>query len=119
MARPKIQIDEQQVFKLAKLQCTNEEIAQFFNVNRDTISDRFSAVILKGREVGRTSLRRAQFKHAIKGNPTLLIWLGKQYLGQTEKLEKEKEADLINQELDFSDVPLNGDGEHRFSKFIN
>lgn len=119
MARPKIQIDEQQVFKLAKLQCTHQEIASFFNVSTDTIVRHFADIILKGREIGKTSLRRAQYKYAIKGNPTLLIWLGKQYLGQTEKIEKDTDSNLINQELDFADVPVNGDGEHRFSKFIN
>lgn len=34
--------------------------------------------------VGRSSLRRAQYQTALKGNPTLLIWMGKQYLGQKE-----------------------------------
>lgn len=30
---------------------------------------------------GRVSLRRAQLKRALAGNPTMLIWLGKQMLG--------------------------------------
>jgi len=33
------------------------------------------------------SLRRAQIKTALDGNPTMQIWLGKQYLGQHDKIE--------------------------------
>ena len=36
---------------------------------------------------GKISLRRYQFRQAEKGNASLLIWLGKQYLGQTDKQE--------------------------------
>ena len=32
-------------------------------------------------------LRKAQFDCALGGNATMLIWLGKQYLGQMEKQE--------------------------------
>ena len=34
------------------------------------------------------SLRRQQFKSAEAGNVTMQIWLGKQYLGQTDKVEE-------------------------------
>ena len=36
---------------------------------------------------GKASLRRRQYKLAEEGNPTMLIWLGKQWLGQSEKKE--------------------------------
>lgn len=36
---------------------------------------------------GRISIRRAQFQSANKGNTSMLIWLGKQYLGQKEQQE--------------------------------
>jgi hypothetical protein len=38
-------------------------------------------------EEGRMSLRRLQWKKAQEGNTTMLIWLGKQYLGQSDKQE--------------------------------
>ena len=113
--RPKADIDEQKVFKLAKLQCTHKEIAEFFNVSTDTIARRFADVILKGQEVGKTSLRRAQFKAAIKGSTAMLIWLGKQYLSQTEKVN------ITNDELmeeKISIVP-NKNGNGRFQRFYN
>lgn len=86
MARPKIEIDEEQVFKLAQMMCTHKEIAAFFDCSTDTIADRFSQVILKGHEVGRMSLRRKQWKLA-EHNAAVAIWLGKQYLGQKDKIE--------------------------------
>lgn len=39
----------------------------------------------EGRESGKASLRRMQFKAAQGGNVTMQIWLGKQYLGQQDK----------------------------------
>lgn len=118
MARPKKDIDAAEVQKLAAIQCTLAEMASFFDCDISTLSKRFSKEIAKGKEEGKISLRRLQFRHAEKSY-IMAIWLGKQYLNQTEKIEKESDSDLINQELDFTDVPLNGDGEHRFSKFVN
>ena len=42
-------------------------------------------------------MRRSQFDLAKKGNATMLIWLGKQYLGQTDKPTAE-EDDEVNME---------------------
>jgi hypothetical protein len=39
-----------------------------------------------GREHRNASVRRKQFELAMAGNPTMLVWLGKQYLGQHDKL---------------------------------
>lgn len=87
MARPKIPIDAEEVEKLAGLNCSAEEIGSFFNVSADTIQRRFAAAIKRGRAVVHTSLKRKQYKLAMDGNVTLLIWLGKQYLGQADKSE--------------------------------
>jgi hypothetical protein len=86
MARPKIEINEDEVFELAKIQCTNDEIAAVFGVSEVTIRNRFSAIVAKWREAGKKSLRRAQWEKAVKdGNVVMQIWLGKQYLGQRDK----------------------------------
>ena len=83
--RPKLDIDSEQVEKLAQIQCTNVEIAAFFGCDESTIRDRFPEQLKKGREAGKISLRRKQFQVAQGGNVSMLIWLGKQYLGQTDK----------------------------------
>lgn len=87
MARPKKAISEVQVLRLAKIHCTNGEIASIFGVSVDTIERRFAGILHKGREEGRTRLRRKQFTVAMKGNVAMLIWLGKQVLGQKDKQE--------------------------------
>ena len=85
--RPQLEIKEGHVQKLAEMQCTDTEIAAFFECSRKTIKSRFSAIIEQGREKGKISLRRMQFKAAEEGNGAMLIWLGKQYLGQMDKME--------------------------------
>lgn len=86
--RPKIQFDYAEIEKLAQLHCTIEEIASFFGVNSKTLSrdEKFKEIYKKGMDTGKMSLRRMQFKAASAGNVTMLIWLGKQLLGQTDKL---------------------------------
>lgn len=84
MARPKAEINAKQVQKLATLGTKVSEIADFFGVSRDTIERRFAAELTKGRAALRESLRAAQIKAAKRGNPAMLIWLGKQYLGQSD-----------------------------------
>ena len=86
MARPKKEINPVEVEKLASLMCTQEEIAAFFDVNVSTISRRFAKEIEKGREVGKMSIRRKQFKLAEK-NASMAIFLGKNYLGQSDTQE--------------------------------
>lgn len=94
MARPRIEIDKEQFEKLCSIQCTLIEIAGYFNCSEDTIEKwckreykkNFTDVFKQKRGVGKISLRRSQFRMA-ETNPTMAIWLGKQYLGQTEKQE--------------------------------
>jgi hypothetical protein len=87
MPRPLKDIDGEQVFKLAKLGCTQAEIAEHFGCAQSTISERFRLDFQLGQAQSKTSLRRAQFKSALSGCATMLIHLGKQYLGQTDRLD--------------------------------
>ena len=64
--------------------CNDREIARWFDVNEDTLRNNFSDILAKGREELKQSLRRAQIKLALGGNATMLIWLGKNILGQQE-----------------------------------
>jgi hypothetical protein len=66
----------------------NEEIAEFCNVSTKTLQRNYVHLIKKGREMGRISLRRAQFEKALGGNVAMQIWLGKQHLDQKEKIEQ-------------------------------
>lgn len=84
MARPLKPISEAQVYKLARIGCTNEEIAAITDCSADTIERRFAGALRKGRQKMKMSLRRMQYRVASTGDKTMLIWLGKQYLGQKE-----------------------------------
>jgi AraC-like DNA-binding protein len=87
VGRPKLDIDPEQVTRLARLHCTMQEMADFFGCHRDTLHNNFSAEIDKGRSEGNISLRRKQWQMAVeKGNVVMLIWLGKQMLGQRNEI---------------------------------
>lgn len=92
--RPRIEIDEEAFKKLCGIQCTLDEVASFFDCSPDTIERwckrelkiTFAEAFKKHSANGKISLRRWQFKMA-EHNVSMAIWLGKQYLGQTEKQE--------------------------------
>ena len=88
------------VRKLASIQCTDEEIAAGIGCSQDTLArgrkrdQELDAAIIEGRANGRMSLRRAQYQKALDGNPTMLIWLGKQILGQRERVDIDLNASI-------------------------
>lgn len=88
MARPKKRIDGDEVEKLAAMFCTDVEIARWFDSCDRTIRRRFRDRLDRGRSLGKMSLKRKQFELAQGGNITMLIWLGKQYLEQSDKVEQ-------------------------------
>lgn len=93
--RPKKQIDYELVKKLAGIMCTQEEIANILDISTRTLQrdSKFCRIYKTARENGKMSLRRMQFKKAMEGNVTMLIWLGKQYLGQKEQQKIEHELE--------------------------
>ncbi|MBN8522102.1 MAG: helix-turn-helix transcriptional regulator [Alphaproteobacteria bacterium] len=98
MGRPPIlfsNADWQNIEKLCSLMCTADEIAFFLGISIDTLSRRitetygctFADYHKKHIVSAIISLRRAQWKNAMKGNATMQIWLGKQYLGQKNNMD--------------------------------
>jgi hypothetical protein len=87
MGRPAKDIDPELVRKLAKLGCNQDEIADFFGVTQSVISERFRSDFHLGSAESKISLRRAQWRSAMKGSDRMLIHLGKVYLGQTDRLD--------------------------------
>ena len=90
MSRPKkYNIDETQVTKLASYGCTNIEIAHFFGCDESLLRKSYSEFLTKGRAESKIRLRQAQFKLALGDednapHPSMLIWLGKNVLGQAD-----------------------------------
>lgn len=99
MGRPRANIDQKQFENLCRLQCTRDEICGWFSITdktlnrwcKETYKKTFSAVYEEKRQGGKISLRRSQWRLS-ETNPTMAIWLGKQYLGQRDP-DKEK-ADM-------------------------
>ena len=81
---------------MCKIQCTKDEICAIFQIDEKTLTKwcqetynvGFSDIFKTKSSGGKMSLRRRQFKSAEEGNVTMQIWLGKQYLGQTDKVEE-------------------------------
>src|SRR5688500_1161357 len=89
MGRPRKLLSGEEVTKLAALGATHAEIADFFGVERSTITRRFSQEIAKGRATMRLKLRRLQFRAAERGNVVMQIFLGKSLLSQSEARSQE------------------------------
>lgn len=97
--RPQKAIDKTQFEKLCALQCTQDEIASYFDVSHDTIlrwckrtyGATFEDVYKDKRQAGMISLRRSQWKLG-QTDVKMAIWLGKQYLGQADKKEIKNEV---------------------------
>jgi hypothetical protein len=93
--------------KLCHIQCLKEEICAWYGISHDTLESRikekydgrtFTSVWEEKRQGGRISLRRAQWQKALAngGNVALLIWLGKNLLGQSDHpLNPTGEGDII------------------------
>lgn len=96
--RKHIEINQESFESLCALQCTLAEISGFFGCSADTIERwckrtykmNFADIFAQKRTPGQISLRRSQFRLAEK-NASMGIWLGKQYLGQSDKAS-EREA---------------------------
>lgn len=97
--RPPVEFNWELFDKLCALPSiiTQEEIADMMNVSVDTCVNKikqehgddasFSGYRDKKHAGFRTSLLSEQYAAAKKGNAAMLIWLGKQYLGQSDKSE--------------------------------
>lgn len=100
--RPKKDVRIKQFEELCKIQCSKEEICNVLDVTDKTLDKwiketytnvppfgenvSFSEVFKYKRTDGHTALRRHQFRMA-ETNTTMAIWLGKQWLGQTDKTD--------------------------------
>jgi len=84
----KAPLDLDRVKKLAAVGLTVEEIAVVEGVNKRTIERNALGIVDEGRMHMNASLKRKQYEMAMSGNVTMLIWLGKQHLGQTDKREE-------------------------------
>jgi hypothetical protein len=101
-----VEVNYESVEKLALIQCSEEEMAGFFELTLDEWNalkdsdEKLRMAIERGYQQGHMGLRRRQWKSAESGNTTMLIWLGKQYLGQSDQKVTRTTIDLSRLSLD-------------------
>ena len=119
MARPQKTINFLELDKLLTIGCIGEECAGFFDIDYDTLNAivkrekgvGFSDYQKKGSATFRISLRRLQYRsvygekdkagnYIVKPSVVMQIFLGKQYLGQSDKLEQTNKGESFSDWLE-------------------
>lgn len=103
---------------LMGLPCVTEEaIAEVLRVDCDTMVKwikktygvNFSELRTIKRQGCVTKLAAKQYEQAMRGNTTMLIWLGKQWLGQSDKVDQKIDlTNLSDEELEKKITELEG-----------
>ena len=97
MSRPPIEIDWKKVDQYLQAQCNGTGIAGILGIHPTTLYMKceeqhkmsFSEYSAQKKGEGKELLRSRQFAEAMKGDKTMLVWLGKQYLEQRDKSQFE------------------------------
>jgi len=98
--RKRADIDLDQLVKLAEIGCSTDEMGDFFGVDGSTIRRKYTAVLKQVKAKTKARVRQAQLDSALNGDRTMLIWLGKQMLSQSDTGERN---DDNNKPLPFLD----------------
>jgi|ERR1019366_4231258 hypothetical protein len=88
-------INKSELEDLMKFYLSEDEVMDWFDIKVQTlrryIKKEFGCTFDSLREKSfvrtRVAIKRAQIKKALSGDNTMLIWCGKQYLGQVERTE--------------------------------
>ena len=107
-SKPMTDEDFEKLVGMIRIQCTAEEICAILGMSEDTLGRRiaernisgvknFADLYKRHQDEGKASLRRAQWKSATQdNNPTMLVWLGKNMLGQTDKQDVRMSGELAH-----------------------
>lgn len=104
VGRPRKKIDPIQVYEMARIHCTYEEMAAALLTSPDTLKKNFSDIIDFARQEGKKGLRRKMFETAEQGNTQIMIWLSKNHLGMKES-EPTQQQTQINFNVNVVEVP--------------
>lgn len=99
MGRPFLDIDFDALEKMASIHCTQEEISFILGVSIDTLERAvkrkhgvtYAEFCRQKRAFGKMSLRRAMWQKATQEKDnTLMIWLAKNHLGMTDRIQTDE-----------------------------
>lgn len=103
---------------LASKMATEGDVADVLGVSINTLKNEnnkelFDSAIKKGFAHAKQSLRQKEFELAMKGNPTMIIFLAKNYLGQSDKSVLSLDTEEENKKLakEFMDWAKGGNNE--------
>ncbi len=91
VGRPKREFTADQVARMSQLAlagCQNNTIASMMDIPIETLMDHFRKLLTKKRCERKYNLLKHQNAAAKKHIPAMLIFLGKNILGQTDKVEQ-------------------------------
>lgn len=97
--RPFKKIDEDLLKKLAHIHCTMDEMASILGCSVDTLERNYAGMIKEAKDGGKMSLRRQLFQMALNGNLGAAVWLSKQHLGMSEKIENKNDVQIALKDL--------------------
>jgi hypothetical protein len=114
LGRPQKEINWEVLNGILQYGASLVDCAEMLDVSEDTIErkikDQYAVTFKEYRDQKkskmRMKLRQKQFEMALKGNVPLLIWLGKNELGQTDKAEIAHELSKIQITIDEQDRDL-------------
>lgn len=92
MGRPRLQLDIGKIELAASYGLTVPEIALLMGCGDSILYEQYVEYMDRGRANLCQSLKRKQVEVALAGNTTMLMWLGKQYLGQSDKTEVKQQT---------------------------
>jgi hypothetical protein len=111
VGRNAVAVPPDEVELMAQIGSTDKEIAEHFGIGHDTLRRNFADELAKGRSNLKQRLRQKQLQVAFEGNPTMLIFLGKNYLGQADTPMSSEDARVLPFTDDDTDEIIEDDAQ--------
>lgn len=92
-------INEEDVLKLATMQCTMQEMADFLGCSVDTLERNFAETIKLGRSRGTISMKRKLYEKGMTGDLGAIIWWQKNFSGMSDKVETKHSGQIENKQI--------------------
>jgi alkylhydroperoxidase/carboxymuconolactone decarboxylase family protein YurZ len=89
IGRPQKELDTKVIANLSQIGCTQEEIGSVVGISARTLQRRYADLIEDNKNKGKASLRKRMWQSALKGNPNMMVWLSKNYLGMKDRTVQE------------------------------
>ena len=109
--RKNVKLDEIALAEIAlESGATDNRLAVLFGVDPKTMTANYSKLLAQKRAERKVAIARAQYRQGVKrGDTTMLIWLGKVELEQTDKVQVDHTGN-VTMKFDYANGNGNGNG---------